>query len=260
MQPEERHELKQNDLQEFLANFGEFWKKSGNSILILITIAVVIFAGYRIYSTRMESRYENTWADVALTSSPASFADLAESLPFPAARAKAALNGADLYLQEALAPGRAAAGEPSAEEKLARAQALYQAALDEDVHEVMHLNALLGLAEITLAREQFDAAAEQFAALVARAGDAYPVHTGIAQQRLDAMDRLRNPVPLAADPPPTVEVTDAPFPPMMGEVGAGVDSGTDADAPTPTPAPADEADTESEAEADAEPAPAEQAE
>ncbi|NBC10184.1 MAG: tetratricopeptide repeat protein, partial [Planctomycetes bacterium] len=205
MQSEERHELKQNDLQEFLANFGEFWKQWGNSILIVITLAVIGFAGYRIYNTRMQTRYENTWADLALTSSPASFAELGESLPYPAARAVANLNGADLYLQEATNPSPAEAGTLSSEEKLNRAEQLYQAALDEDVHEALRLNALVGLAEVAVARQQFDAATEQFEQIAERAGEAYPVHAGIARQRLNDMDRLRNPVPLAEDPAPTPE-------------------------------------------------------
>lgn len=242
MQSEERQELKQNDLQEFLANFGEFWKQWGNAILIAITLAVVVFAGYRIYSTRMQTRYENTWADLALTSSPASFAELGRSLPYAAARAVANLNGADLYLQEATDPSPAADGALSAEEKLNRAQQLYQAVLDEDVHAALHLNAGLGLAEVAVARQQFDEATQQFEHVLEQAGQAYPVHAGIARQRLAEMDRLRHPVPLAEDPAPAPEAEGpaAPLPPML-ETPAAPDADAETDANTDTNADTDAA-------------------
>ncbi len=253
MQTEERHELKQNDLQDFLANIGEFWKKSGNAILIVITLVVVVFAGYRIYNTRLEARYENTWADLALTGSPASFAELGESLPYAAARAKANLNGADLYLQEASDPSGREPGELPAEEKLQRAQSLYQAVLAAEVHEVMHLNAKLGLAEVALAREDLGAAATQFEQIVAEAGEAYPVHTSIARQRLDSLDRLRHPVPLAADPDPADRPIDAPPPPLLDASDDAPLQEQDTQTPAPEPDDAPEA-------AAPEDAPAEQAE
>jgi len=263
MQSEERHELKQNDLQEFLANFGEFWKQWGNSILIVITIAVIAFAGYRIYTTRMQTRDENTWADLALTSSPASFAELGKQLPYPAARAVANLNGADLYLQEATDPAPAEAGAMPAEEKLSRAEQLYRAVLDEEVHEALHLNALLGLAEVTVARQQFDEATQQFEQITARAGEAYPVHAGIAEQRLADMERLRNPVPLAEDPEPTPQPSpDGPAPPLPPMIDEPADTGADAGTEdAAAPAANDEAASEPEATAPAEDAaaPAEQA-
>lgn len=207
MQSEERDELKQNDLREFLENFGEFWKKSGNTILIIITLVVVVFAGMRIYNTRAEARHENAWADLALTGSPHSFAELAADSPLPQTRAIANLHGADLFLARSLdadddADTDTDTDEMPVSEMLSRAAAMYQAVLDEDVHEAYKINALLGLGEVALAREDFDAASERFEAVRERAGDAFPLHAGIARQRLADMDRLRQPVALAIDPDP----------------------------------------------------------
>ncbi len=250
MQSEERHELKQNDLQEFLGNFGEFWKKSGNATMITITLVVVVLAGYRLYSTHTSTQHENAWTDLALSSSPAAFAELGLNSPFPATRAKANLNAADLYLQESLADtpeSETSLGGLTAAQKLDEAARLYQLVLDEEkAHEAFKVNAALGLAVVAEGKGNFTDAAAQFKAVIERASDTYPAHAAAAQAHLDMITRLENPVALAADPPAPIDLVPPVGPGETGGPPSAVtppEGDVETQDETDTPATGDNADT-----------------
>ena len=60
-----RHELKDNDLAEFLENFGDFWSRHGNGIMVAVTLFLVVWIGLRYYNSTQAQSHENAWADLA---------------------------------------------------------------------------------------------------------------------------------------------------------------------------------------------------
>ena len=161
MDTEHRHELKENDLAQFLANFGQWWSRHGFKSLLIVLVVLVIAVGWRVVRAKARQSQEQTWAELATTSSPSVFEVLGRNAARPAvARALANLRAASLYNDRASLPG--AAGRAEAEDAesaeaglLDRVEALIQMVLDDDqVPQLLKLNAWLiqGAAKETAGR------------------------------------------------------------------------------------------------------------
>lgn len=250
MDANERHELKDNDLAEFLNNFGEWWTKHGNTALFIVTAALVIFVGYRFYNQKQSQDMENAWADLAATSYPNSYRGLAEDYAnYPAVRAQALLRGAELFHKQAAklvleenaqdTGGTGDAGDQtggqtgvmSVQESLDSAQAMYQQVLDSDSLPVFRANAALGLANVAETRGDWDAAAEYWALAKQLAEQArLDAIATQAQIRMDMLDSLKRPI-IFGEPEPQ---TSAAAQTVTDETVATTDSVDD----TPTAVPA----------------------
>ena len=100
MDADHRHELKENDLAEFIANFGVWWSKHGHVVVIAV---VLIGGGYFVKSwidAKRAASHEAAWSDLANSTSPQVFREVAELHSDPAVRSLAYLRGADLLLKE----------------------------------------------------------------------------------------------------------------------------------------------------------------
>ena len=248
MDAKERHELKDNDLAEFLQNFGDFWSKSGNTVMIIIMLGLAVFVGYRWYSNQQVQAHEYAWSDLAIRSTPTGYRDsAAEAKGFEPVQAQALLRGATLFHEQAL---KAQAEESqqdtslmSPEESLDNATKMFKQALDSDFAPIFRANAALGLANVSETRGDFEAAKGYWEQAKKIAEDASL--TAIAKQaqvRLDLTESISEPITLADSP-----AAEAPAVPEL-KPDSTSEATEDASA---------EAETEAETDSDAEPQAAE---
>jgi len=244
MENPNRYDQPVNEVQEFIADFKAFWSRYGNSILITVTVAVLVFTVYRVVNAQAQSRLESAWSDLAGTTSPVTYQRVAQEHSVPAVTALARLRGADLLLAETLRPQDDAAGaadapaetgggaEPpgdapvpglgqpeSPEAMLDEAAALYEAVLEDGPADVYRLNALLGLGSIAESRQQWDRARSHYERAIEMAGPGHEALRRQAQTRMDLLDRLAEPIALAPDPEPLPNAGG-------GDAGAGEPFGT----------------------------------
>jgi len=219
MDADHRHELKENDLAEFLGNFGPWWAKHGNTLLIAVLVVAAVFFGKRFIESRNAAVLEEAWADLAQATSPESYRLVAQSHELPAVRALADLRGADLWLAKAAAPmpdteptpqgSQAATPVLTAEQFLDEAAMVYgRVANDPQAHLVFKLNAHLGLAAVAESRQDWAQAQQQYTWVTEHAGPGYKVIAAQAKARQGQLDRLKRPVVFGPDPdPPATEPT-----------------------------------------------------
>jgi tetratricopeptide (TPR) repeat protein len=247
MDAKERHELKDNDLAEFLEHFGEFWGKHGNSIMVVVTIVLVVFIGKRYYSNSQAVSHENAWADLSSTETPQGYRERAiESADIAGVPQLALLRGAEAFHQQAITLEQEAAGEEdagvmSANESLESAESMYNQVLDSDASAAFRANAAAGLANVAETRNDFTAAADYWAKAKQLADEArLATIAAQATLRLTMLEDLAQPIVFgeSAD-----EATNAPDSP---------ESPVDTDA---QPSDASEAAETTEATADAAPTP-----
>ena len=224
MDADHRHELKENDLAEFITNFGSWWSKHGTTLLIAVLVIAAVLVGKRFVESRNAAVQEEAWSDLALASSPESYRAVAQSHSLQTVQALADLRGADLWLEKAVAPAPLPKEEAAADtpETTASAsitqQALDEAALayervanDSQAHHVFKLNAHLGLAAVAEGREDWAQAHKQYTRVIEQAGTGYEAIAAQAKARMAQLDRLKNPVVFGPDPEP-VATTPAPQP------------------------------------------------
>jgi len=201
MDRDERHELKDNELREFFTNFGDWWQRYGNSVLIVVIVVVVVVLGYQFYTSYHQRQYNSAWQDLASSSSPDALMAVAESYDRPAVQSLARLRAADLLVQQAMQPG--AAGDRSDQDALEQAELLYQAVVDsERADPAYRVNALMGLASVAENREAWQGARNQWNAAIELAQRHRLTH--LKQQataRRDRLDVLRQPVHFAEGQP-----------------------------------------------------------
>ncbi|MEZ6191676.1 MAG: tetratricopeptide repeat protein [Phycisphaerales bacterium] len=201
MDAKERHELKDNDLAEFLQNFGDFWNKHGNSISVVILVVLVAWIGIRFYNNMQATNHENAWADLASTSSPQGYRERAlEDTGFGAIQEIALLRGAEQYHQKAIEHENEDTAVPlpgmlTFEESLKNAEAMYQQVLDSKSDPVFRANAAVGLANVAETRGDFDAANTYWTQAEKLASDArLGAIAAQAKIRLGMLDELKQPI------------------------------------------------------------------
>lgn len=201
MDAKERHELKDNDLAEFLEHFGEFWGKHGNGIMIAIIIFMLVLFGWRYYNNSNAVAHENAWADLSATTTPQGFRERAvESAGFSAVPQLALLRGAETFHQQAIQLNKETAnqedtGMMSAEESLDAAESMYNQVLSSNTDPVYQANAAVGLANVAETRHDFDAAREHWtkAKQLAEGAKLNAIAT-LADLRMGMLDDLAKPI------------------------------------------------------------------
>lgn len=244
MDSELKHELQQNDLAEFLTNFGGWWNKNGTTVLAVVALAAAVFLGQKWVKTRAYQNHETAWADLAGSTSPESYRLTAETHDDATVKALAYLRGADLLLATAYqdadsdAPGDEAAAnqatspmQRSPEETLAEAATMYRGVLDNaDAHAVLKLNARLGAASVAENLEQWDTARQHYQAVLEGAGPGYEALAEQATTRLGLIDQVSKTVNFPEGKPETAGATPDPGPegPASSLEGESVDQADNA--------------------------------
>ncbi len=212
MDSQERHELKENDLAEFFQNFGEWWSRWGNTVLIIFVIVAGSFAAYRLVNYRTETRHETAWTELANAATAANYMEVAAAHQDPAVQALAYLRGADLYLAHARRPedapplpARSEELPPPVDPEMApddaadRAERAYERVLELAEERTYHVNALLGLAAVAETRQAWDDARGYYDQAEELAGEQLPGLAATARQRRDLLVNLRQPVVFAPE-------------------------------------------------------------
>lgn len=239
MDSQERHELKQNDLYEFLTHFKQWWDKNGTSTLLIIVCALGGVMGYRWYSSRETRLNEQAWGAMAVAQQPDELVRVAEDYPDTPVARMAMLQAGDTLLQQATfgVPDPANEAMPrqlTAEETqdyLDRASKLYEKVIatghGEGLPSLVVLNARLGLAATYESMGQFDKAVEQYTAVQKEAGP-YKMLASKASAQGKQIEALRQTVIFPEAPPvdttPTELSPDKPLPPgVIVEPGGEVE-------------------------------------
>lgn len=219
MDSQERHDMKQNDLQEFLVNFREWWSKYGTILMLVILVALGGFVLARWYAGREARALEAAYSELDIargSGNPFALQEVAvryEDVPGVAGMAR--LEAADLIVREVLGllPRQTDAPPLTEEEKkdqLEQAAQLYLRVIELDQSPLQVLNARLGLATVAETRGDFDAAREQYDRIQQQAGETWPALAHRAEQRMGDLGRIATPIEFPAPP-------DPPAIPGMGE-------------------------------------------
>ncbi|HEX7008822.1 MAG TPA: hypothetical protein VF184_02505 [Phycisphaeraceae bacterium] len=231
----EHDNLRENDLAEFLANFGEWWSKHWQHVLLAVLLIACVVLGVRLISDWRTSKREYAWLDLAGTTNPESYPLVAQEYDNPTVRALAYLRGGDLYHHQAMHPP--AEGDDQAltpQQRLEQASQLYQQALEATKEPVYRANALLGLAAVAETQQRWDQARQYYAQAQQVAGDQLPSIAAEAQRRQELLDALKQPVAFAPEPAVTAPSTQSTADEQAQEAPA-TQPGTDA-AQAPAPA------------------------
>ncbi len=231
MDAEHRHELKENDLAEAIANFGKWWNRHGLKTMVVLVVVLGTIAIVQIVRQRTRQNHETTWSELSTTSNPDVFRRRADAYDDPVARALANLWGAALYNARVSVPKAAvtnASGTPPAPraedraESLEYAEAMLTKVLDDPaVPELLQLNAVLMMAAVHENRGAFDEAQATYKKVLDGAGDSgFDALASTAKRRMNLLPLLRSPVafgpekPMIVAPAPGLEPeSQAPAPP-----------------------------------------------
>lgn len=201
MDSKERHELKDNDLAEFLENFGDFWGKHGNGILVVAIAVMAVWFGMKYYRSSVSVGHDNAWADLAATSTPQGYRERAvENASYAGVPHLALLRGAEAYHKQAIKlkqdeGGDEDTGVMSAEESLDAADKMFNQVLSSDAPDPYRANAAVGLANLAETRGDFDAAAKHWAKAKQIADDArLTTISTLVDLRIDMLDGLKRPI------------------------------------------------------------------
>lgn len=252
MDSQERHDLKQNDLQEFILHFGQWWNKHGTTVLVILLLAVGAFTLTRWLSGREQRLLNEAYGDLQATTSPEGLEQVAQSYPNrKEVQAAALLRAADLLLHDAVVtlgqnPLDAARTPEQTRQLLTRAEKNYQQVIDLGGPTLMTLNAHYGLAKTyeSLAvagvgdPSMFAKAKQQYQKVADSAG---PFAYMAARATADAerIDRISMPVDFPPAPVPAIEST-LPTGPKIGDIPKSIQDVQPAPTPTPEPAPTPE--------------------
>lgn len=241
MESKEHHDLHGNDIQDFFENFGSFWKTWGNTLLTVIAVVVIIFAGTKLYRDWRANAQQAAWTDLAGATSPQAADMVASDHSNPAVKALAFLKAGDLYLQAAAKPapaenrampvdaGAADPVEAQRKQMLDSAETRYKTVLSLNAASLYQLNAQLGLASVAEGRKDWEQARTYYQQVIDEAGDKYAALKELATIKQGMLPNLESPIvfgPSAdalADAPPGVSapgssVREISAPDMLGPV------------------------------------------
>lgn len=194
MDSEHRHELKENDLEHFLSNFGEWWKKYGSTLLLWVLLIALVIVGFNLYGNVRSSSHDAAWDDLALTTNPETYPLVAEDHRNKTVKVLANLWGADAQLQQALTTAQADGAGDNPIGPLAQAEGLYKEVLALTDEPLYRANAYLGLASVAESKGQFDEAGKFYDQAIATAGERYAALKMRAEQRKVMLNRIAEPV------------------------------------------------------------------
>jgi len=188
MKSDRRHELEQNELAQWLADWGERIKPYQNYILGGVVLIAAAFVAYSIWARSERQRNVAAWEQYysALdTRSPGEMEDLIEAYPGTPTANWAAAVAADLRLANAC--NLLFSDKASANQNLREAVDLYLTVLDESDDPELRERATFGLARAYEAQTNLDKAAEHYETVIDRwPQGAYAV---VARDRLLALEK-----------------------------------------------------------------------
>jgi hypothetical protein len=230
MDSEERHELKQNDLLEFLQNFRNWWDRHGTNTLLTILVVIAALVGWNWWAGRNTRQLEAAWSAYAFAQSPEALQEVANRFNDSAVAGVALVTAADQLRHEIMyARGmsedaesnvpQVADDEPISEaeqNKLLRAEALCQRAIEAghgaDGPSLVVLNARMSLAAVyemlgryaegEEAEAHFDQAREQYGLVQQEAGQ-YRTIAHQAEYQAAQVSALRTPIEFPEGPATT---------------------------------------------------------
>ena len=197
MDSQERHELKENDLATFFANFGQWWEKWGNIILVVAVVTLASVAVYRLVVSQRAAAQHEAWADLGGATSPESYLQVAQTHRIEAVRALGYLRAGEMFHDRAIQSATANASNdatPGPEADLQQAAAAYQRVPEVTMRQVFRANAYLGLGAVAESRQDWTAAETYYTQAAEAAGELYPSLAGQAQHRRALLETLQRPV------------------------------------------------------------------
>ncbi len=257
------HDLRENDLESFLGNLGDFWSRHGKVILITVLVVLAVLLFWQLRNRNIREQHDRQWENLSSATSPSAFMEVSRQTD-GTARYMALTNAGQLWLERVAMPMLASSEESSPNETpenmlRSAAEAFEQVVQASDAPLPLRLEAMLGLAAVAEGRLQWDEAAKWYDKVAAEAGETFPVHKARAERRQALMDRLRAPVtfapvtsaagelqgPLSGELPLPGEVPMPVLPelnpePVAPDAPAATPDETPADAEPVTPAPAAE--------------------
>ena len=187
MDSDHRHELKENDLAEFLAHLGEWWSRNGLWLVITVSVIVIVFASYQFVKRQSIEASQTAWTELATETSPGGYRALAKAHAEPRVRDLAHLRGGDLLLAEARRPSGDADAPAEPAEVLDEAAWMYRQVLDQSAHPLLRINALGGLASVAETAGDWEAAAGYWRQALELAGTGFTTLAQHAEMRLNLL-------------------------------------------------------------------------
>lgn len=205
MDSQHKHELKENDLQQFLAHFGEWWGKHQTKVLIAAILIAGTILAVRVMKNNAIQEHDSTYFGLNLETSPAGFKAIAADAGDDNVRAIASLRAADLLMQEAAMPAAGDDNDPTDDErkaKLEEARQLYSQADSAAEHMLFKLNARMGLAAVAESLGNWEEAVKVYETVKADAAETYPRFAAEAGTRISLLPRVKTPPVFAPEPKP----------------------------------------------------------
>lgn len=206
MDSQHKQELKQNDLQNFVTHFGEWWGKHQTKVLLIAIVAAVSILGVRWMKASAAAKHDATYYDLNISTSPADFKAIAADAGSDSIRAIAALRAGDLLLQEATIPSTDANEDVTPkqrEAKLEEANNLYKQVVSLDQNSLLTLNARMGMASVAESLGKWEDAAKVYESVKAEAAESNPIFAQRATAKLALIDRVKTSPTFAPEPKPT---------------------------------------------------------
>lgn len=239
MDSRERHELKHNDLQEVFFNFKVWWSEHGQPwwdkngtfyVTVFAALAIGLLV-YNFWNMRTNTIRQEAWADLALTTSPDAYRQVAAAHDVPTVKALSYLRGGELLSGMAITPAEDDTADPA--ENLEQARRMYEQVLATAEEPVFRANALLGLAAVAETQQDWEAAREYYARVQEMDALKLPGLIALADKRLSLLPELEEPVYFSTEVP-----ADEPEPATdIEEVEIEQESDAVTDTPTVEPVP-----------------------
>ena len=265
MKSEHRHELKSNELAEWLGNLPQWFKDNLGSIIIIV-VAIVVFAGFfgwRYYSknvvqsgekelfTNMIDNIEGTKAQIINQQMSGQSSDMsyilltradeiekfATSVDNKNMAALAYIKGADSIRSE-LHYSRESISKEYLNEKIGQAKTIYTQAIDKNPsnHTIGAL-ATFGLGLCSEEIGDFNDARKVYQGIVEDDNFKGTVVANKAKLRLATMDDYEQPIEFKPAPPPVVVEPNAPVQPLLETIPVEPNQPTGSNIPSDINAP-----------------------
>lgn len=220
MDSNRRHELETNDLKDFFDNFKDFWEKHGNKLLIVLIVALLAYAGPRYYDNWQKGKAND--AAEAINSATTPEALLAVADEHPMVRDEATRRAADLFFATAR-DAKIQDDADTAEKALKDAASAYTAIAQRGESPVYQITGYKGLAKVAQEQGDVEQATAHYEKVIELAGDTYTLFAARAEQAIENLPAVTNPVAFSPPRPATID----PTPPGSGSGGGDAGSAGD---------------------------------
>ncbi|MCC7408003.1 MAG: tetratricopeptide repeat protein [Phycisphaeraceae bacterium] len=203
MDSEHRHDLKENDLEDFFRNFREFWEKWGNTLLMAVLAVLVGVLVTRFVNQWRQQRHDQAWEALITETSPLGLEEVAKQAQDPTVSILASLQAGEAALRGKPADTVSLGGLSDARRtELTSAKADFQRVIDNPAaDETFKLNAMLGLAAVMEELGQPDEATKLYQQVIERGKASHqPAIAAEAEGRMAMVPRLSEPMRFGPEP------------------------------------------------------------